>query len=220
MGCFWCAEDAFEGQPGVLSVVSGYTGGKEKNPTYEQVSAHRTGHHEAIEVVFDPSKTSYEQLLDVFWHNVDPTTDGSGQFCDRGDQYRSAIFVHDDEQRRLAEASRQTRGARSSARWSTLIVAAGDLLHGRGLPPGLRQEEPAALRLLQQELWPRRAAARGVGRGGGRPALTICRAQAAQRFAARPPDRVSLTAPRVRARAPLDGPSYVSALTRPDSAVS
>src|SRR6185295_8726031 len=105
MGCFWCAEDAFEGHQGVVSVISGYTGGNEKNPTYEEVSAHRTGHFESIEVTYDPAKVSYEQLLDVFWHNVDPT-DGGGQFCDQGPQYRSAIFVHGDEQRRAAEASK------------------------------------------------------------------------------------------------------------------
>ena len=106
MGCFWCAEDAYEGLAGVESVVSGYTGGRLKDPTYEQVSGHGTGHWEAIQIVYDPQETSYEQLLDVFWHNVDPT-DGGGQFCDRGDQYRAAVFFHDAEQKRLAEASRQ-----------------------------------------------------------------------------------------------------------------
>ena len=106
MGCFWCAEDAFEGLPGVESVVSGYTGGRVQDPSYERVSAHGTGHWEAIQIVFDPQATSYEKLLDVFWHNVDPT-DGGGQFCDRGDQYRAAVFFHDAEQKRLAEASRQ-----------------------------------------------------------------------------------------------------------------
>jgi peptide-methionine (S)-S-oxide reductase len=106
MGCFWCAEDAYEGLPGVISVVSGYTGGHSQDPTYEQVSGHQGGHYEAIQIVYDPSKVSYERLLEVFWHNVDPL-DGDGQFCDRGDQYRAAVFAHDAEQRRLAEASRQ-----------------------------------------------------------------------------------------------------------------
>ena len=122
MGCFWCAEDAFEGTPGVLSVVSGYTGGREKNPTYEQVSAHRTGHLEAIEVAYDPARVTYEQLLDRFWHNVDPL-DGRGQFCDQGDQYRAAIFVHGEEQRRAAEASRE-RVAKQVGEVATLIVPA------------------------------------------------------------------------------------------------
>ena len=123
MGCFWCAEDAFEGHQGVVSVVSGYTGGKEKNPTYEQVSAHRTGHFEAIEVTYDPAKVSYAQLLDVFWHNVDPG-DGDGQFCDKGPQYRSAIFVHDAEQRRAAEAS-QGPVAAKVGKVATLVLPAG-----------------------------------------------------------------------------------------------
>ena len=123
MGCFWCAEDAFEGHQGVVSVVSGYTGGKEKNPTYEQVSAHRTGHFEAIEVTYDPSKVSYEQLLAVFWHNVDPS-DGDGQFCDKGPQYRSAIFVHDADQRRAAEASKGPVAAKVG-KVATLILPAG-----------------------------------------------------------------------------------------------
>ena len=123
MGCFWCAEDAFEGKPGVIAVTSGYTGGKEKNPTYEEVSAHRTGHFEAIEVTYDPAKVTYEGLLDVFWHNVDPL-DARGQFCDKGDQYRSAIFVHDDAQRRAAEASKQ-RVEKTLGPVATLIPPAG-----------------------------------------------------------------------------------------------
>jgi peptide-methionine (S)-S-oxide reductase len=104
-GCFWCAEEAFEKVPGVVSVVSGYTDGRTKNPTYEEVSSGRTGHAESVEVKFDPSKVSYEKLLDVFWVNHDPTyTDR--QFCDHGSQYRPGIYWHDDEQRRLAEASK------------------------------------------------------------------------------------------------------------------
>jgi len=106
MGCFWCAEATFEGRTGVLSVVSGYSGGDERNPTYEEVSAGRTHHRESIEVTFDPAKTSYAQILTVFWHNVDPTQ-GNGQFCDHGAQYRAAIFPVDEIQRREAEASKQ-----------------------------------------------------------------------------------------------------------------
>lgn len=105
MGCFWCAETAYEGQPGVISAVSGYTGGAEKNPTYEQVSNHATSHYEALQVTYDPSRTTYEAMLDLFWHNVDPTQ-GNGQFCDHGEQYRSAIFVADESQRRAALASK------------------------------------------------------------------------------------------------------------------
>ena len=105
-GCFWCMEPPFDDLAGVVSTTSGYTGGKTVDPTYEEVSAGGTGHAEAVEVVYDPSKVSYEKLLDVFWHNIDPITPNR-QFCDRGTQYRSAIFYHDDEQKRLAEKSKQ-----------------------------------------------------------------------------------------------------------------
>lgn len=104
-GCFWCTEEAFEKVPGVISAVSGYTGGTVKNPSYEQVSSGRTGHAESVEVTFDPAKVTYEQLLDVFWVNHDPTVTNR-QFCDSGTQYRPAIFYLDDEQKRLAEASK------------------------------------------------------------------------------------------------------------------
>jgi peptide-methionine (S)-S-oxide reductase len=104
-GCFWCMQPPFDRLEGVVSTKAGYTGGHKVNPTYEEVSAGGTGHAEAVEITFDPKKISYEKLLDVFWHNVDPT-DATGQFCDRGDQYRSEIFYHDDEQKKLAEASK------------------------------------------------------------------------------------------------------------------
>ena len=104
-GCFWCMEHPFDVLDGVISTTSGYTGGQKKNPTYEEVSSGRTGHAEAVEVVYDPKKVSYEKLLDAFWHNIDPTVKNE-QFCDRGTQYRSGIFYADDEQRRLAEASK------------------------------------------------------------------------------------------------------------------
>lgn len=106
-GCFWCVEEAFEKVPGVISAVSGYTDGDVDNPTYRQVTGGQTGHAEAVEVIFDPAQVTYEQLLDVFWRNIDPTV-VDRQFCDVGNQYRAAIFVHDDEQLRLAEASRET----------------------------------------------------------------------------------------------------------------
>ena len=105
-GCFWCMETAFEGVGGVVSATSGYAGGHTRNPTYEEVSAGGTGHAESVQVVFDPKKISYEKLLDIFWHNVDPTTPDR-QFCDVGSQYRSAIFYHDETQKRLAEASKK-----------------------------------------------------------------------------------------------------------------
>ena len=119
-GCFWCAETAFEGLPGVLSVTSGFTGGEKKNPTYEEVSAGGTGHAESIEVEFDPARTSYAALLDVFWHNIDPTQ-AEGQFCDHGHQYRAAIFYHGADQKRLAEDSKRRLEA-GKHRWKGPIV--------------------------------------------------------------------------------------------------
>jgi len=110
-GCFWCMEPPFEKLAGVVSVTSGYIGGQKPNPTYEEVSAGATGHAEAVEIVYDPKKVSYAQLLDVFWHNVDPLT-ADAQFCDHGRQYRTAIFTHDEEQRRLAEESKKQVEAR------------------------------------------------------------------------------------------------------------
>ena len=104
-GCFWCMEPPFDKLEGVVSVTSGYTGGQRKNPTYEEVSSGSTGHAEAVQVAYDPAKVSYRTLLGVFWRNVDPTV-RDRQFCDVGTQYRTAIFWHDEEQRREAEASR------------------------------------------------------------------------------------------------------------------
>lgn len=105
-GCFWCMEAPFDKLPGVVSVTVGYTGGHLKNPTYEQVSAGGTGHAESVEIVFDPARITYARLLDVFWHNVDPTVKDR-QFCDTGHQYRTAIFYRSEEQRRLALASKE-----------------------------------------------------------------------------------------------------------------
>jgi peptide-methionine (S)-S-oxide reductase len=105
-GCFWCMEEAFEKVEGVLSATSGYMGGKVANPSYEEVSAGRTGHAESVEVVYDPSRVSYQKLLEAFWHNVDPLTPNA-QFCDHGSQYRSAIFYQTDEEKRTSEASKQ-----------------------------------------------------------------------------------------------------------------
>jgi peptide-methionine (S)-S-oxide reductase len=105
-GCFWCMEAPFDKLPGVISVTVGYTGGNVKDPTYKQVSAGGTGHAESVQIVFDPSKIGYGKLLDIYWRNTDPT-DKNGQFCDKGSQYRPAIFYHGEEQRRIAEKSKE-----------------------------------------------------------------------------------------------------------------
>lgn len=123
-GCFWCVESDFDAVPGVISTISGYTGGTVNNPTYKQVSAGGTGHAEAVRITYDPDKVTYRQLLDHFWRNVDPTQK-DGQFCDLGDQYRSAIFVHDEEQRKLAEESRKRVAAELGQPIYTEIVEAG-----------------------------------------------------------------------------------------------
>ena len=126
-GCFWCVESDFEKVDGVYEVISGYTGGQKPNPTYEEVSSHKTDHLEAVQVIYDPRKVSYEQLLEVFWRHVDPT-DPHGQFVDRGPQYRTAIFYHDEEQRRLAEESKErlSRSGPFEKRIVTEIVALKD----------------------------------------------------------------------------------------------
>ena len=118
-GCFWCMQPPFDKLDGVISTTVGYCGGKEENPTYKQVSAGNTGHAEAIEVVFDPSRISYTELLNVFWMNIDPTQE-NGQFADIGAQYRTAIFYHSEEQKRLAEASKKE--LKNTGRFSKKIV--------------------------------------------------------------------------------------------------
>jgi peptide-methionine (S)-S-oxide reductase len=123
-GCFWCVEADFDKVPGVISTTSGYTGGHVANASYQQVSAGGTGHAEAVEVVYDPAKVSYEKLLDWFWHHVDPLAKNR-QFCDVGDQYRTAIFVRNDAERRLAEASKKQVAAELKATVYTEIAAAG-----------------------------------------------------------------------------------------------
>jgi peptide-methionine (S)-S-oxide reductase len=105
-GCFWCMEPPYDKLDGVRATISGYAGGTTVDPTYREVSSGGTGHAEVVQITYDPARVTYEQLLEVFWHNVDPL-DAGGQFCDRGSQYRTGIFVHDEEQRRLAEASKQ-----------------------------------------------------------------------------------------------------------------
>jgi peptide-methionine (S)-S-oxide reductase len=123
-GCFWCVEADFDKVPGVISTISGYTGGRTVHPSYRQVSAGGTGHAEAVEVIYDPAKVSYDKLLDVFWHSIDPLAKDR-QFCDVGDQYRSAIFTRDNEQRGLAEASLQKIQTELKGPVQTQIAAAG-----------------------------------------------------------------------------------------------
>lgn len=123
-GCFWCVESDFDKVPGVVSTVSGYTGGALANPSYKQVSAGGTGHREAVKITFDPSRVSYEELLNVFWRTVDPT-DAGGQFCDRGKSYETAIFVESEEQRRIAEASKAAADAELDGDIVTPIEDAG-----------------------------------------------------------------------------------------------
>ena len=122
-GCFWCMVHPFDQLSGVVSVTSGYTGGTKKNPTYEEVSSGGTGHAESVDVVYDPAKIGYEKLLDVYWHNIDPLAKDR-QFCDVGTQYRSAIFFHDETQKRLAEASKAEVQKRFKQPIATQIVAA------------------------------------------------------------------------------------------------
>jgi peptide-methionine (S)-S-oxide reductase len=124
-GCFWCMEKPFDALPGVVSTTSGYTGGQTKRPSYRQVSSGKTGHAESVQVVYDPAQVSYEKLLDVFWHNVDPL-DGGGQFCDRGSQYRSSVFAYDEQQRKLAEESKQALEKSGIQPIATEIVSAGE----------------------------------------------------------------------------------------------
>lgn len=105
-GCFWCMEPPFDQKEGVLKTISGYAGGDKKNPTYEEVSSGTSGHLEVIRIEYDPNKVSYKELVEIFWKNVDPTDDG-GQFVDRGPQYGTAIFYHDEEQKKIAEKSKE-----------------------------------------------------------------------------------------------------------------
>ena len=123
-GCFWCVESDFDHVPGVISTTSGYTGGKSANPTYHEVSAGGTGHAESVEVIYDPKKVTYAQLLDYFWRHVDPTVKDQ-QFCDHGSQYRTAIYVHNAEERKLAEESKKKIEAQLKKPIYTEIADAG-----------------------------------------------------------------------------------------------
>jgi len=122
-GCFWCMEKPFDTLEGVISTTSGYIGGPEKNPTYEAVSSHATHHYEGLRVVYDPVKVDYERLLGVFWHNVDPTQ-SNGQFCDRGDQYRTAVFTSDPAEHALFESTKAKAAALLTAPIVTQVLPA------------------------------------------------------------------------------------------------
>jgi len=123
-GCFWCMQPPFDGVNGVVSTTVGYTGGRKANPTYREVSAGGTGHAESVEVLFDPARIGYDRLLAIFWQNVDPLAKDR-QFCDAGDQYRTAIFYHDESQRRLAQQSKERLEKERGWRIATEIVPAG-----------------------------------------------------------------------------------------------
>jgi len=149
-GCFWCMEPPFAKLDGVQAVVSGYIGGHQENPTYREVCTGTTGHTEAIEVIYDPDKISYEQLLEVFWMNIDPT-DESGQFVDRGSQYRTGIFYLDEGQKQLAEASRERLAASGRYRRPivTEIVAAAHFYPAEDYHQGYRKTHPVDYKLYR-----------------------------------------------------------------------
>jgi peptide-methionine (S)-S-oxide reductase len=142
-GCFWCMEPPFDKLDGVISTTSGYAGGQKKNPTYQEVSAGTTGHTESVQVLFDPAKVSYSQLLEVFWHNIDPLTPNA-QFCDHGSQYRTAIFYHNEEQKRLAETSKQqlAQSGRFTQPIVTEIVPAGEFYPAEDYHQDYYQKNP------------------------------------------------------------------------------
>jgi peptide-methionine (S)-S-oxide reductase len=166
-GCFWCMEPPFEALVGVVSVTAGYTGGHVPNPTYEQVSAGGTGHAESVQIVYDPSQVSYETLLDVFWHNVDPTV-ADRQFCDVGSQYRTAIFVHDAAQRKAAEASRTEVERKLGVPVKTQIVDAGPFYRAEEYHQDYARKNPLRYRYYRsrcgrdarlEEIWGKNRAA-------------------------------------------------------------
>ncbi|HEU0133248.1 MAG TPA: peptide-methionine (S)-S-oxide reductase MsrA [Allosphingosinicella sp.] len=141
-GCFWCTESDFDKIPGVVSTTSGYSGGRLANPTYEQVSAGGTGHIEVVKVVYDPSKVSYQRLVARFFRTIDPT-DGGGQFCDRGSQYASAIFVADSAERRIAEATKARAAALLKRSIATRILPSAPFYPAEGYHQDYYKKNPA-----------------------------------------------------------------------------
>ena len=162
-GCFWCMEEAYDKVPGVIATVSGYMGGHTKNPTYEQIGTGRTGHAEVVQVEYDPAKVSYAKLLEVFWRNIDPTQKDA-QFCDQGSQYRSGVFYHDEEQKRLAEASRLALQKNKPFRGEivTEITRAAEFYPAEGYHQDFHQKNPTRYKFYKsgcgrearlQQLW-------------------------------------------------------------------
>lgn len=141
-GCFWCVEEAFDAVEGVLRTTSGFTGGHVKDPSYRQVTAGGTGHYEAVEVAYDPQIVGYEALLDVFWHNIDPT-DSGGQFCDRGESYRTAIFARDATQRKAADASKKAIEERHDFDVATSVLEAGPFYAAEAYHQDYHEKNPA-----------------------------------------------------------------------------
>ena len=140
-GCFWCMQPPFDKLDGVVSTTAGYTGGRTANPTYEEVSSGSTGHAESVMVVYDPARVTYARLLDVFWRNIDPLTPDR-QFCDSGDQYRSAIFYHDPAQKRLAEETKAALEKSRKWRIVTEIVPAGKFFPAEKYPQSYYKKNP------------------------------------------------------------------------------
>ncbi len=174
-GCFWCMEPPYDKIDGVERTVSGYTGGSVERPTYEEVSAGGTGHYEAVRVVYDPERVDYERLLYVYWRNVDPF-DAGGQFCDRGSSYRTAIFTHDDRQRRLAERTRKALAQRFGEEIATVVEPAGAFYPAEDYHQDYYRKNPLRYKFYRfacgrddrlDEIWGE--AARGEQVAGGAP---------------------------------------------------
>lgn len=160
-GCFWCMEPPYDELEGVISTISGYIGGTKKKPTYEEVSGGATGHAEAVQITYDPTKIGYEKLLDVFWRNIDPLT-ANAQFCDSGSQYRSAIFYHDEAQKKLAEGSKKRLQSRFKQPIVTEIVRATEFYPAEDYHQDYYKKNPVRYKIYRyscgrdqrlQELW-------------------------------------------------------------------
>ncbi|MDH3641481.1 MAG: peptide-methionine (S)-S-oxide reductase MsrA [Gammaproteobacteria bacterium] len=148
-GCFWCMEPPYDKLPGVIATTSGYTGGHLADPTYKQVTRGGTGHYEAVQITYDPAKVSYQKLLQVFWRNVDPFDDG-GQFCDRGDSYRTAVFFHSDEQEALARESKTEEDARFETTIVTPLIEASEFYPAEGYHQNYYKKNPFRYRLYRR----------------------------------------------------------------------